>query len=527
MMYVRQALWERLRGRSTPWDVIVIGGGVTGAAVLREAARRNLAALLIEQRDFSWGTSSRSSRMVHGGLRYIAQGDIKLTRDAVRERERLLAEAPGLVERMRYYFPHRRGRPPGRYTFSAALALYDFFALRREHGYVDRQALRWRIPYLAEDGLTGASYYTDAVTDDARLVLRLLHEAGGDGGTAINYASAETILRHGDGSIAGVRLRDAIDGTAIELRAGVVINATGVWADRVRGAANGDRKIRPLRGSHLIFPSWRFPLFEPVALTHPRDRRVVFMFPWEGATIVGTTDLDHDRDLDEEPRISPAEVAYLLEAVAVEFPGLKIRAADAIASYAGVRPVIGTGRDPSKERRDHAVWRDRGLISVSGGKLTTCRLIALDALRAAGMLTKNSDVGAPLFDRFDAETPAGLSDRQWRRLTGRYGEAATQIVAGAHAGELECVPGTPTLWAELRFAAAAEAVVHLDDLLLRRTRLGLLLPGGAEELLPSTRAIAQTELRWSDQRWIEEEHAYRALWRHCYRVPEEAEDAGE
>jgi glycerol-3-phosphate dehydrogenase len=513
----RETLWQE--PQAPAWDLLVVGGGITGAAVLREAARCGLKALLIEQRDFAWGTSSRSSRMVHGGLRYIAQGDFKLTRDAVRERERLLAEAPGLVEPMRYLFLHRARRAPGRQAFRALLTLYGFFAKRHDHGFLDGQALRWQAPYLSDDGLIGASYYTDAITDDARLVLRLLHEARQDGAVMANYVAAERLLRDDAGTVVGVQVRDAVSGGIQELRANVVINATGAWADRLRASVMNERKVRPLRGSHLIFPAWRLPVFECVTLLHPRDQRPVFIFPWEGATVVGTTDLDHDRELNEEPRMNASELAYLLEVVSHEFPTLEIEAKDAVACYAGVRPVIGTGRDPSKERRDHVVWRDQGLVTVTGGKLTTCRLIALDALRAAGV-GSDSKTDTPTFPRANPPPHHPLTAQQWRRLSGRYGTAAADVASGARDGELERVPGTQTLWAELRWAARCEAVEHLDDLLLRRTRLGLLLPEGGKNHLPRIRAICQPELRWDDGRWSTEEKAYASLWQRCYSVPE-------
>jgi glycerol-3-phosphate dehydrogenase len=241
---------------------------------------------------------------------------------------------------------------------------------------------------------------------------------------------------------------------------------------------------------------------------------------------VGTTDTDHGRHLDEEPAISGQEVAYLMTAVADAFPSLNITLDDIIATFAGVRPVIDTGRlDPSKESRDHVIWQEDGLLTVTGGKLTTFRLIARDVLSTVRHLLPDLpelDRTAPLLDPVETELPpqANLTEMARRRLLGHYGAKTADLVAAARIGELDFIPGTPILWAELRWAARAEAVVHLDDLLLRRVRLGLLLPEGGQQHLPRIRAICQAELGWDDGRWQAEEQAYCSLWQRCYSLPD-------
>jgi glycerol-3-phosphate dehydrogenase len=312
----------------------------------------------------------------------------------------------------------------------------------------------------------------------------------------------------------------------VRIRARVVFNATGAWADRLRSEVGGTARLRPLRGSHLVFPSWRFPLAQAVSFCHPIDRRPVFAFPWEGVTLVGTTDVDHDRSLDEEPAIAAAEASYLLAAVRLRFPALDLGPQDVVTTYSGVRPVVGTGKaDPSKESREHVIWNEDGLITVTGGKLTTFRLIALDALHAARSVIPGLEqrLAVPrVFDPPPADglTAPGLSSAQVERLTGRYGTDAPQLVAAAHPGELERIPGTDALWAELRWAARSEAVVHLDDLLLRRVRLGLLLPRAASSTFPRLREICAEELGWTDRQWDEEEQRYTDLWEGCYRLPQ-------
>lgn len=268
----RETLWQTLQQGQEQWDIVIVGGGIIGAGILREAARRNLKALLVEQRDFAWGTSSRSSKMVHGGLRYIAQGDIKLTRDALRERERLLREAPGLVERMGYYFTLRKSQFPGRISFSILLSLYDAMAGIKNHRYFNKAAVEKQFQGISGEGLTGAMYYTDTVTDDARLVLRVLQEAMAAGGAALNYVKAQSLLKT-QGQVDGVVLQDMESGEQLELHCNTVINATGAWADRLRNEVNPETRIRPLRGSHLVLPSARLPVTDTLSLLHPIDKR--------------------------------------------------------------------------------------------------------------------------------------------------------------------------------------------------------------------------------------------------------------
>jgi glycerol-3-phosphate dehydrogenase len=264
-----------------------------------------------------------------------------------------------------------------------------------------------------------------------------------------------------------------------------------------------------------------------VTFRHPRDGRPLFAYPWEGLTLLGTTDLDHLAPLDEEPSIAAAEAAYLLEGARAAFPSLSLSARDAVSSFAGVRPVIGTGKArPSEESRDHVLWEEAGLLTVTGGKLTTFRLIALDALKLLRRrLPALSRVGADArvfrAGGADVSSLSGLGAGVARRLAGRHGRAAASVVSEARPGELEAVPGTPYLWVELRRAARAESVVRLDDLLLRRVRIGLLLPDGGASLLPRLREVCQAELAWDDGRWSMEEHQYLARWHAQCAVPAE------
>jgi glycerol-3-phosphate dehydrogenase len=517
----RNKIWQSISG---PWDIIIIGGGITGAGILREATRLGLNVLLVEQRDFAWGTSSRSSKLVHGGFRYLKEGRLGLTRDSVHEREQLLHEGPGLIDPLGFLLTVYKGDFPGRWTYAMGLTVYDLLALRWDHAYYSPQDFRLLAPHISQDDLQGGFRFGDAQTDDARLTLRIIREAAADGATAINYVKAQNLIMHQD-DVKGVVLADMLHGRHTEAYARVVINATGTWADILRKQAGGCPHIRPLRGSHLIFPSWRLPVAQAVSFLHPFDHRPVFIFPWERVTLVGTTDVDHDGSLEKEPMISPNEVAYLMAAVEYQFPSLSISLEDVISTYAGIRPVIGSGKlDPSEESRDYVIWEEDGLFTVTGGKLTTFRLIALEVLKAIRQRIPELQEprhDMPVLNQIDQKLPGcdDIRDACRRRLLGRYGSDTLAVVHAAQAGEMETIPGTDYLWVELRWAARSEGVCHLEDLLLRRTRLGLILLRGGESILPVVKQICMAELHWNDSQWQQEQADYESLWAQNYSLP--------
>lgn len=496
------------------WDVIVVGGGITGAGVALEAAKRGLRVLLLEQRDFAWGTSSRSSKMVHGGLRYLASGDFKLTQDAVRERKRLLEEAPGLVENLHFVMPHYQGGFPGPALFSKVLAVYDFMAGKQNHEfYAAKDSSLW-VSGLKSQQLLGLTRFADAVVDDARLVLRVLQEAKSQGAWALNYMQVQRLHA---GASPSVEVQDVVSGESYHLKAKVVVNATGAWTDQLRTRLGCAAVVRPLRGSHLLLPFWRLPVACALSFAHPKDQRPVFVFPWQGMTVIGTTDLDHHEDLNTEASISPAEVTYLLDAVNSALPDAQLGRHDIQASMAGVRPVVaGSSKDPSKEKREHAIWDDGGILSVAGGKLTTFRLIAVDVLRQAQRyLPPLPEPACAILQTPKLQRPQGLKHRHWQRLLGHYGEHALRVAALG----TEPVANTDTLWGELKWALTFEAVQHLDDLLLRRTRLGLLLPQGAQELEQPLAALCQNYLGWNAASFSQEWTRYQAIWQRHYALP--------
>ena len=529
----RDRAWARLV--EGPFDVVVVGGGITGAGIARRAAQAGLRTALVDKGDLAAGTSAWSSKLVHGGLRYLAHLQVGVVRESVRGREALLRAAPGLVEELGFLMPVARGTSPGRVTMEGGLTAYDLLARRRTHRRLHGGELELLAPRVRDTDLAAAFRYGDAWTDDARLVFRVARDAAAAGAVLLTYAEVEDLLQGPTGDVLGVRVADRAPGAggrAAEVRAAAVVNATGAWADRLRARVGGAARLRPLRGSHLLFPAWRFPLAQAVSYPHPLDGRPVFAYPWESVTLVGTTDVDHPDDPDSGARISPAEADYLLAWARHAFPSLDLRATDVHATFAGVRPVIGSGKaDPSAESRDHACWEEAGLLTVTGGKMTTFDGIARDALatlkpRFAGRMPGATALGAAGRGAGSApldplpEARAGMGDELAllpptlrRRLAGRHGADAPALVeAAADRYELAPIPGTPDPWAALRWAARAEGVVHLDDLLLRRVRLGLLLPGGGAAHLARIRSLVAPELGWDAARWEAEEAAYRARW---------------
>jgi glycerol-3-phosphate dehydrogenase len=512
----RETTWSAL---ADPWDLIVVGGGIVGAGILRAAAVSGVRAVLLERGDFASGTSSRSSQLVHGGLRYLAQGQVGLTRSAVTERDRLLRDAPGLVTPLDFLFPFYEGDRVKQVGYLAALTAYDVLAGRRSLRRLSAPDFALLSPSSHPLELIGGLRYREAQTDDARLVLRVLREGVRRGARALNYAPVTSLLRDRDG-VCGVCVRDEVLDRETEVRATVVVNATGAWADELRAQVGGAARMRPLKGSHLVFPSSRFPTSIGVNVPHPTDGRPITVAPWQGATLVGTTDIDQPKELGNDVAITPAEVDYLLGALASPFRSLGLSRDDIVSTWSGVRPTVSTGAaTASRELRAHVVWDEDGLLTVTGGKLTTFRLIAQDALKTATRRLPALAVASVQVAAREQWPPSADDSASRLRVSGRHGVEAADVWAVAEPGELEPLAGTPVTGAELRWAARCEGVTHLDDLLVRRVRLGLLLPDGGVELLPLVRRICQQELSWTDTRWDDEQASYAALIARSHSTP--------
>lgn len=519
----RAARWSEL-ALDPKVDLLVIGGGITGAGIIREAARAGLRVLLVERGDFASGTSSRSSKMVHGGLRYLANYQLGLTRDSVRERRKLMQQLPGLANPLWFLLGVYEGRKPSKAEMSLGLFLYDQIAGKRSRRFHDFEATIEKMPGIEESGLIGSFSYLDAATDDTRLTQRFLQEGVVDGGIAMNYVEMSALQRDEGGKVCGAVLNDSISGKQFSVQAKVVINAAGAQADITREQLGLAGKLRPVRGSHLVVPFAKLPLKSVLAFADPQSpKRTMFAYPWEGVTLIGTTDLDHQGPVDSNPKITAAEYENILAAVNAAMPNANLAPCDVISSFSGIRPIVGTGvEDSSDESRHHEVWTENGLVTVTGGKLTTFRLTAVDALKKAKAQLGNKKLKFstrnPLVADVETRKPEHmeLSDAVWLRLSGRYGSLAHAVVAAAKSTELYPINKSQVCLAELRWAARAEAVEHLEDLLFRRTRLGITLPNGADELFPALRNICAEELAWDNKRWISETQRYQQHYADYY-----------
>ncbi|HUB35298.1 MAG TPA: glycerol-3-phosphate dehydrogenase/oxidase [Solirubrobacteraceae bacterium] len=538
------------------FDVIVVGGGVTGAGVALDAATRGYSVALVERGDFAVGTSSRSSKLVHGGLRYLQNLDLALVREALLERQLMVALAPHLVRPLPLVVPAFEGARPDRLT-GVGLNFYDVMSVsdrrsvgerlraRRSrrareaeergadgagravaeegeswsperHRMISGEEVAELLPALAGREPTSGYLFYDCQTDDVRLVLTILGEAERFGAVCANRVQALGLIVE-DGRTAGVRGLDHESGAELELRGGHVVNATGVWADRL---AEGSELpgIRPSRGTHVLLRHEDLPLAAG-AIVPAGEGRSIFALPWLGRTLVGTTDRDYEGDL-EHVSVSGEDVEYLLEAIN-EFFATGLSAKDLTGAYAGVRPLISSG-DPKKSvdisRKAELYEGDSGMLTITGGKLTTWRrmakmtvdrIVARDA-REAPCRTHEIPLGQAI-DAGELPRVAGVPEESYAALAGRYGYGAQGVLElAAQRPELArpAVPGLPDLLAEIVVAARREQARSIGDVLLRRTRLGLL----AARQLPVARVaeLLAQELGWSGERMRQEVDAFAA-----------------
>ena len=523
------------------FDLAVVGGGITGAGVALDAASRGYSVALVEKSDYAAGTSGRSSKLIHGGLRYLQNFDLGLVREALLERSLLVRLAPHLVTPLPLLVPAFEGRRPDR-LMGMGLNMYDAMSWRRgrdeeeewspaRHRTISGAEAVEMAPALAERDPTAAYLFYDCQTDDARLVLTVLAEAERFGAVCANACEAAGLVERG-GRAAGVLVRDALDGGEFELTAANVINATGVWADRLRPEElYGEEevpRIRPSRGTHVTLAREALPV-EAGVIVPAGAGRTIFALPWLGRTLAGTTDNDYDGSLEHVPPASE-DVAYLLDALN-SFFGTSLGPADLTGAYAGVRPLISTA-DPKKSvdisRRAELYETSSGLVTITGGKLTTWRRMAKMAVdriverdgREAPCRTDAIPLGEPVEAGALPDAPEVDEDSRGH-LARRYGHAARLVMRlAAAAPELgrRISPDLPDILAEATYAAGHEQARSLADVLLRRTRLGLLDarrlgPAAAAGPRLAARAMAG-ELDWDEAR-LERE---LADWHGCVRA---------
>ena len=515
----RVANLDRLRDET--FDVLVVGGGIVGAGVARDAACRGLRTALVERGDFASGTSGKTSRLIHGGLRYLRSYRVGLVRQAVRERDLLLKRAPSLVHPLPFVIPAYRGRRPGALLLRFGLFLYDFLSRGKtvpRRVWLAADATVEREPRLSSDALAGAGIYYDAWTDDARLVLAVVKDAAEAGACVANYTEVVELLHDEGGRVVGARLRDVIENRTLDARARIAVNATGVWLDRLR-APRGIPTIRATKGIHIFLPRTKVGNRHALALTAPRDGRIVFVLPWNELALVGTTDTDYGGDADHVVP-NAADVAYLLDVVNSAFPQARVTTDDVVSAYAGLRPLLRNRRADARESdisREHAIFEDNdGLISVAGGKLTTHRSMAEDVIdlvsarleRTTATPTKERPLGPPTHPLADFTT-MGFDEASALHLQARFAPEQVRRHLEAPRARDRIVDDLAHVWVEVEVAIHEEMAMTLVDVLVRR--LGLFYEardqalGVADEV---AERMAET-LGWDPSRVERETRLYR------------------
>ncbi len=466
-----------LEGRR--FDLLVIGGGITGAGVARDAAMRGLDVALVEKDDFASGTSSRSSRLIHGGIRYLEHAQVGMVRESVRERETLLRIAPHLVRPLQFTWPVYRGARIGRWKLRAALKLYDLLARsgpESRHALLDSDGVLISEPRLSGDHLRGGATYWDASTDDSRLTLANILSAASYGAVVANHCPVIALIAE-NGKVNGAVVEDVRSGTQVEVTARVVVNATGPWRERISAmeseALSGTAKTEArtifrlgkarsrsaTKGVHVAVPRDRVENKAAITITSPDDGRVMFVLPAGTCTVIGTTDT-WTAESPDEVRPSVMDVSYLLRAANTFFPAATLTRDDVIGAWAGIRPLASTapGNNPSSISREHAITRDAaGVITVSGGKLTTYRAMAAEIVDTVERSLGNKPSPCTTAD---AVLPGAE----------RAGKVAALASGDPALGEV-ILPGLPYTLADLTYAIRNEMALTLSDLLLRRTRI--------------------------------------------------------
>ncbi len=524
----RARSWSALSSQEL--DVLVIGGGVTGAGVALDAATRGLKVALVEQRDLASGTSSRSSKLFHGGLRYLEQLNFVLVREALKERELMLTRlAPHLVKPVSFLYPlqHRIWERP---YVTAGLTLYDRMGGARSvpgHKQLTRTKARQLVPALRKDALTGALLYYDAQADDARHTMMVARTAAAYGAHVLTSAKVEELTRAGE-RVVGATVTDVETGERAEVRARVVINCTGVWTDEIQTMAGGRGRfrVRASKGVHIVVPRDRINAETGMILR--TEKSVLFVIPWGTHWIIGTTDTDWDLDK-AHPAASREDIDYILDHVNSVLT-TPLSHDDIEGVYAGLRPLLaGESEASSQLSREHAVARPQpGLISIAGGKYTTYRVMALDAVDAARV-----DLGPGVPDSVTELVPlVGAEGYQalanqverlarehelpaWRvqHLLDRYGSLVTEVLALGTDDRslLEPLEGAEEyLRVEMVYAATDEGALHLDDLLARRTRISIETPDRGVRAARVVAELVAPTLAWDAERIADEVAAYDA-----------------
>jgi glycerol-3-phosphate dehydrogenase len=495
------------------FDLLIIGGGITGAAIARDAAMRGMHTALVEKEDFASGTSGRSSRLIHGGIRYLEYYQFKLVFEACCERRVMRRVAPRLVRPLPFLYPLYRGQTPAPWKLRLGLTLYDALGLFRNvqrHRWLDPSEVREREPAIGQRGLLGAARFYDAQADDARLTLTTAKSAHLYGAIIANHVCAVDLMTT-NGHVVGARLVDRRGGREIEVRAGVVVNATGVWGDQVRAMDGTSREamLRPTKGVHLVIHREKLCSGHAIVFDSPRDARHVFLVPWGDFALIGTTDTDFSGDLDN-PTANADDVAYLLDATRYAFPDARIDRDDVISTFAGLRPLVMAPGSAYAVSREHEIVESlSSLITIVGGKLTTHRLMAEQVVdRVQERLGPDVARGGEQ----ECHTQEKLEGAQTRRalactmagtveqhLLNTYGSDAAWVLAYAEENPAlaeRIAPGLPYLMAEVPYAVHHEMAVTLTDVMMRRTHVIHETRGGGLERARAVASLMASRLGW-------------------------------
>ncbi|MEU5691119.1 glycerol-3-phosphate dehydrogenase/oxidase [Actinosynnema sp. NPDC020468] len=522
----REASWRRL-GEET-FDLVIVGGGVVGVGSALDAATRGLRVALVEARDLASGTSSRSSKLFHGGLRYLEQLEFGLVREALRERELMLTRlAPHLVKPVSFLYPLTRRVWERPYT-AAGLLMYDTMGGARSvpgQKHLTRAGALRMVPALKRDALIGGIRYYDAQADDARHTMMVGRTAAHYGAVVRTSTQVVGFLREAD-RVSGVRVRDVEDGRETEVRAHAVINATGVWTDELQrlSGSRGRFRVRASKGVHIVVPRDR--IVSESGLILRTEKSVLFVIPWRNHWIVGTTDTDWNLDL-AHPAATRADIDYILEHVNSVL-ATPLTHDDIEGVYAGLRPLLaGESESTSKLSREHAVARVApGLVAIAGGKYTTYRVMGADAVDAAavdlpGRIQASITDKVPLIgaDGYHAlvnqadqlAARYGLHPYRVRHLLDRYGSLVHEVLASADPELLKPLPGAPDyLQVEVTYAASHEGALHLEDVLTRRTRISIEYPHRGVDCAEDVARLMAGVHGWDDDRVAREVQVYTA-----------------